>query len=234
MRVALALVLLAGCATAPTDDSEAESAPPQALGKADGPQFTGIYQSHTTHHYNGDIPAIELRTDGHYVRERCYRASCALPVPETDTYDVYTSSSGKSYVRFYAQDIQVDASMNLTNEPVVTDVYEIRAFSKGIQLRKAYSTRWQSLYLSSPGLACASSGGAWTTDCACPLNQPGTWPVQVFVPGAGGCIATPGANEGNCDDSHGMWTDDDATLVGSYCICTQGEYLTADGGCAAI
>jgi len=234
MRAALALILVASCTSAPSDDGEAESAPPQALGKADGASFTGIFQSHTTHHYNGDIPAIELRADGKYVRERCYRASCALPVPETDAYDLYTSSSGKTYVRFHAQDITIDSDGNIQNTPVVTDVYEIRSFSKGIQLRKSYSTRWQSLYLSSPGLACTTSGGTWTTDCACPLNQPNTWPVQTFVAGAGGCIATPGASESNCDDSHGMWTDDDGTLIGSYCICTQGEYLTAAGGCAAI
>ena len=232
MKTAILLVLV-GCTatTAPPDDGEAESAPPQALGKADGAAFTGIYASHVTHHYNGDIPDLELRADGAFVRQRCYHASCAIETPESDNYDVYTSSSGKTYVRFHGQQITYDSS-GLTNEEIVADVYEIRTSSKGVQLRKAYSTRWQSLFLSSPGLACATTGGTWTTDCACPQNQPNMY--QVFVPGAGGCIASPGASESNCDDSYGMWTDDDATLIGSYCICAVGQYLDDTGSCADL
>jgi len=236
MRAAFLAVFLAGCAaTADVDDNDAFDAPAQPIGKADSAQFLGIYASHTTHHYNGDVPDLELRGDGHFVRERCYRASCSLEAPETDVFDEYTSSSGHTYVRFYGQDITVDADGNLQNQQVVADVYEIRAFTKGVQLRKAYSTRWQSLYLSSPGLACASSGGTFNgTDCACPLNQPMTYAAQVFVPGAGGCIANPGASEDNCDTSHGMWTDDDGTLIQSYCICSIGQYLDSTGACASI
>src|SRR6185312_1829865 len=176
MRAALLVIVLAGCTTAATDDGEAEMAPPQPVGKTDAAQFLGLYASHATHHYNGDVPDLELRSDGQFVRERCYHASCALEVPETGAFDQYTSSTGHTYVRFYSA---YDASK-------VLDVYEIRTFTKGVQLRKAYSTRWVSLYLSSAGLACASSGGTYTgTDCACPGNQPTMYPAQVFVPGAG-------------------------------------------------
>jgi hypothetical protein len=224
MKPAILLVLLVGCAASGSpDDGEAEAAVPTAPGKADGASFTGVYASHLTHHYSGDVPDLELRADGVFVRQRCYHASCAIEVPETDHYDVYTTSSGKTYVRFHGQDIA-------NAQEIVADVYEIRAFSKGIQLRRAYSTRWQALYLSSPGLACAATGGTYTTDCACP--QP--YPAQSFVPGAGGCIPTPAASETNCDDSHGMWTDDDATPIESFCICAVGQYLGSTGSCADL
>lgn len=231
MKTAIFLVLM-GCAatTATPDDSEAETAPAQALGKADAATFTGIYAQHVTRHYNGDVPDLELRADGTFVRQRCYHASCAIETPETDHYDVYTSSSGKSYVRFHGQQITLDSSGNIQNQEIVADVYEIRAFSKGVQLRKSYSTRWQSLYLSSPGLACATSGGTYTSDCACP--QP--YPAQTFVAGAGGCITTPAWSESNCDDSHGMWTDDEATPINSFCICSVGQYLDDTGSCADL
>jgi len=225
MRAAFLAVILAGCAAQVPDDGEAFDAPAQPIGKADAAAFTGIYASHASHHYNGDVPDLELRSDGQFVRERCYRGSCALQAPEFGAFDQYTSSSGHTYVRFYSA---YDATK-------VVDVYEIRASSKGVQLRKAYQARWQSLYLSSAGLACASSGGSWSgADCACPLNQPGVYPAQAFVPGAGGCIAMPGANESSCDDSMGMWTDDDSTLIDSYCICPAADYLDSTGACTAI
>ena len=113
--------------------------------------------------------------------------------------DQYTSSSSHTYVRFYGQKIGHDATGNLQSASTIADVYEIRGFSKGVQVRKAYSTRWQSLY---------------TT----------TVPLTF----------TTVANESNCDDSGGMWTDDDATAIGSYCICSVGQYLDASGGCSAI
>ena len=228
MRAALLAIVLAGCTTAATDDGEAEMAPPQPVGKTDAAQFLGLYASHATHHYDGDIPDLELRSDGQFVRERCYHASCAIAAPETDAYDEYTSSSGHTYVRFYGQKIA-------DNETSIADVYEIRAFSGGVQLRKAYSTRWQSLYTTTEAHACTASGGTYANNsCGCPANQPSMFPAQTFVPGAGGCIATPGASESNCDDSHGMWTDDDATAIGSYCICSIGEYLAATGSCTAL
>jgi hypothetical protein len=209
MKTAILLVLV-GCAASGTpDDGEAEQAAPAALGKADAATFTGLYASHATHHYNGDVPDLELRADGTFVRERCYHASCAIETPETDHYDVYTSSSGKTYVRFHGQDIA-------NSQEIVADVYEIRAFSGGVQLRKAYSTRWQSLYA--------------TTADPDPTCDAG----QEYVAGAGGCIATPGASEDNCDASHGLWTDDDATPIGSYCICAVGQYLDDTGSCTDL
>jgi hypothetical protein len=215
--ILLASLVVMGCAASSDvpDDSEAETAAPQSVGKADSSQWLGTYASHATHHYNGDVPDLELRDDGHFVRERCYHASCALSVPEADQYDTYKSSTGHTYLRFYGQEISRDANGNITNDKAIADVYEIRTFSHGVQLRKTYSTRWQSLYTTTP------------TITPCPAGQ-------EFVAGAGGCIANPGANESNCDDSLGMWTDDDATLIGSYCICSIGQYLDATGACTAI
>ena len=206
MRAAFLAVILAGCATTVPDDSEAVDAPPQAIGKADSAAFLGLYASHATHHSNGDVPDLELRSDGQFVRARCYRASCSLDVPEFGAFDQYTSSTGHTYVRFYSA---YDASK-------VADVYEIRAFTKGVQLRKAYSTRWQSLYTTVAN------------------TNPMCAPNQVYVAGAGGCIATPGQSETNCDASKGMWTDDDSTLIQSYCICDVGQYLAATGACSQI
>lgn len=199
MRAALLVIVLAGCTTAATDDGEAEMAPPQPVGKTDAAQFLGLYASHATHHYDGDVPDLALRSDGQFIRERCYHASCAIAAPETDAFDQYTSSSGHTYVRFYGQKISHDATGNLVTASTIADVYEIRASSRGVQVRKAYSTRWQSLY---------------TT----------TVPFTF----------TTVANESNCDDSGGMWTDDDATAIGSYCICSVGQYLDATGACHAI
>lgn len=229
----VALLVVTGCAASETtDDGEAENAPAQvASGKADGAAFTGLYQAHTTHHYNGDVPAVQLDATGVYVRARCYRASCALQVSETDHFDTYTSSSGKTYVRFWSW----NPDGNGGQDPTIADVYEIRTFSKGIQLRKAYSTRWQSLYTSSPSLACLASGGAWNqTDCSCPGNTPGAWPATIFVVGAGGCVHNPGSNETNCDDSQGEWTDDDAAKNGTFCLCGAGRYLDDAGSCQDI
>ncbi len=76
MRAAFLAVILAGCATTVPDDGEAFEAPPQALGKADAPQLVGVYASHATRHSNGDVPNLELRADGTYVRQRCYHSSC--------------------------------------------------------------------------------------------------------------------------------------------------------------
>jgi hypothetical protein len=207
MKTAILLLFVGCAATGTPDDDAAVDAPVAALGKADAATFTGLYASHATHHYNDDVPDLELRADGTFIRQRCYHASCAIETPETDHYDVYTSTAGKTYVRFHGRQL---------GDEIVADVYEIRAFSKGVQLRRAYSTRWQSLYATTPDPdpTCASG--------------------QEYVAGAGGCIAIPGASEDNCDASHGSWTDDDATAIGSYCICDVGSYLDASGSCAAL
>ncbi|HUS33468.1 MAG TPA: hypothetical protein VMZ53_33430 [Kofleriaceae bacterium] len=242
MRLVLValVVVVSGCAASETtetnDDGEASAAPAQELGKEDSAAYLGQFRSHATRHYNGDVPALELRADGSYIRARCYHASCALQVAETDHYDTYTSSSGKSYIRFWSFTAVRDADDNLTHDARIADVYEVRTFSHGIQVRKAYSSRWQSLYTSSPSLACAATGGTWASDaCTCAGNDPTDWwPNNIFIAGAGGCMHNPGTSEENCDATNGEWTDDDATLTGSYCLCGFGRYLDDDGACAEL
>jgi hypothetical protein len=162
------------------------------------------------------------------VRERCYHTGCALPLPETDHYDTYASSAGNHYVRFWSFTVSKDADGNLVTTPKIADVYEIVATSYGIKLRKSYTSRWVSLYRTTAATACTSTLGTWTSsDCTCPATD-------VFVAGAGGCVTSPGANESNCDASNGLWTDDDATLIGAYCECGSGRYDDATGSCTAI
>ena len=226
-----------------TQDAQAETAACSG-GKADGgSSYLGLYTTHVATHVAGDLTSLQLLapTSGEpttqYVRERCYHTGCALPLPETDTYDIHASASGKTYVRFYSFVAARDASGNLTSTPKIADVYEIVKTSAGIKLRKSYSSRWVTLYKTTPAAQCTASGGdatATTTACTCPGNQPNTSASTIFVPGAGGCIANPGASESNCDDSGGSWTDDEATLIGSFCACGLGRYDDDTGSCAAI
>lgn len=225
---------LAACAADTTEDFSQDDEATDATvadGKADAPSFAGLYVTHATHHYNGDITALQLLggdSNTQYVRERCYHASCALSVPETDRYDTYKSSAGKTYVRFWSFTIGTDANGEHTETPTVADVYEIQATSYGVRLRKSYSTRWFALYKTTEQKSCTASGGAWSSNtCACP-------PDHVPVPGAGGCIEMPGASEDACDTSGGFWTDDDATLIDAYCRCGLDRYDDATGACAAI
>jgi hypothetical protein len=247
-RLLVSLISFAtACATAdaPTDptndtsDDEAETATPQ-IAPAAAPPFAGLYTTHATTHQNGDITSLQLLTATHlgtpqstYVRERCYHTNCALPLPETDHYDSYTSAAGKTYLRFWSFTAKDDGT-GLVTTPAIADVYEVLTTSYGIKLRKSYTSRWLALYKTTPAKQCTATGGMYTTDCACPLNIPGEYPKQVFVPGAGGCLAMPGDNESNCDGSMGQWADDDATLTGAYCVCQLGYYDDATGTCAAI
>jgi hypothetical protein len=224
-----------------TQDAQAETVTSSG-GKADGASsYVGLYTTHVATHVAGDLTSLQLLapTSGgpttRYVRERCYHPGCALPLPETDTYDLHASASGKTYVRFYSFVAARDAHGNLTSTPKITDVYEIAKTSVGIKLRKGYSARWVTLYKTTPAAQCTASGGdATATDCTCPGNQPNTPASTIFVPGAGGCIANPGASESNCDASGGSWTDDEATLIGSFCACGLGRYDDDTGSCAAI
>jgi hypothetical protein len=241
----LPILLLVGCADLTLDDQtdgEAETATAQLVGKEDAASFTGVYRTHTTALKDGDVPSVELVTNAKpglpttysYVRSRCYHANCSVRVPETDKYDLYTTN-GKTYLRFWSFTITNDPNDGLVQHPAVTDVYEIKAISHGIKLRKSFSTRWQTLYTASASLMCSESHGSWANDtCTCPGNIPGMWAAHIFISGAGGCIATPGASEANCDASGGMWTDDDATDIGSYCVCGNGRYDDAEGSCSAI
>ena len=248
-RLLVSLMCFAtACATAATDatdstddsDAEAEAATPEVAPQTT-PPFAGLYTTHATTHQDGDITALQLlpttqlgAPQSTYVRERCYHASCALPLPETDRYDSYTSSSGKTYLRFYSFTVTVKSD-GLHTTPVVADVYEVLTTSYGIKLRKSYTSRWLALYRTTPASRCTATGGTWASiDCTCPGNVVGEYAKTVFVPGAGGCVANPGASETNCDDSNGQWTDDDATLIDSFCECGLGRYDDADGSCATI
>ena len=216
------------------DDAEAEIAQAQlADGKADGASFAGLYASHTASHRDGDVTTLELAGNA-YVRTRCYRTGCALPLPEADAFDTYVSSGGKTYVRFWTVDV-VQTSSGLDTAKKLADVYEIVPTTTGIKLRKSYTTRWVTLAKTTPAARCTATGGAWAAgSCTCAGNTPGTFASAIFVAGAGGCVANPGASESNCDDSMGLWTDDDATPTGSFCICGAGRYDDASGACATI
>jgi hypothetical protein len=231
-------IFFGACADTTLDesDSEAESAPEQMLGKADAPTITGLYATSTTTLKDGDVPNLELLATGSYVRRRCYHASCALPVAETDHYDTYTSSAGKSYLRFYStKSVWNAAHDDRTSVAVVADVYEVVKTTTTIKLRKAYSTRWLTLAKKTATSLCTADHGTWTSgSCACP--GAGGWSDNGyigFIAGLGGCITIPGAGEGESDDTGGWYTDDDSTLVGTYCLCDRGSYLS-NTGCAAI
>ncbi|MEO6772210.1 MAG: hypothetical protein ABI467_04205 [Kofleriaceae bacterium] len=218
-------------------DSEAETAPQQLeLAKADAPTFAGIYATSTTTLSEGDVPDLELISGGTYVRRRCYHSDCSLPVAETGHYDTYKSSSGKTYLRFYGFTTRWNAAHDdRTQVPVVVDVYEITSTTETIHLRKSYSSRWLILRKTTAATRCTHTGGSWAqATCSCPGDTGWSDTTYVaFVPGAGGCTTIPGVSESECDDSEGYYTDDDATLVATYCQCDRGEYLASDG-CTAL
>jgi hypothetical protein len=213
-----------------SDDALAESAPID--GKDDGgPAVTGLYATTATLLRDGDIPNLELRGDT-YVRNRCYHSACSGERAETDRFDTFTSSSGKTYIRFWSfKFVPNPASGDRDEVPVVADTYEITKTSTTIKLRKTYSSRWQTLKKKSPSSVCTASGGSWASStCTCP--GPTSWPGVAFVPGAGGCIQVSGTDESECDGTDGSYTDDDSTLIGSYCRCGVGRYA-GDSGCAS-
>ncbi len=225
------MVGLAACAdqaVAPADDNDAEAAGTQPMGMAS--KFTGLYASalSAAARQDGDLVALELTATSAYVRARCYHDKCSVVVPETDHFDHYTSTSGLEYLRFWSFDITRGDDGSVRTTPEVIDVYELRATTAGIELRKSHTTRWIELGSSTVAASCTVAGGAWDgAMCGCVSGR-------SFVPGAGGCIEAPGANEAECDASNGLWTDDDATLIGSYCNCGSGRRIDRDGACAAI
>lgn len=230
-------LLASACGDAADDasDEEAETASEQTLGKADA-AFSGLYATSTTSLRDGDVPNLNLLPGGTYVRRRCYHAGCALPVAETDHYDSYTSSSGKTYLRFYSFRNEWNAAHDdRTQVPVVADVYEVKKTATTIRLRKSYSTRWLTLRKTSAASLCKQGDGTWEgNNCSCPGS--GGWSDSGyvgFVAGLGGCTSIPGAGESECDDTEGSYTDDDATLVDTYCLCEHGKYLS-NTGCAAL
>ncbi|MEO8842010.1 MAG: hypothetical protein ABI591_30280 [Kofleriaceae bacterium] len=222
--------------TSDTSDREAETARQQGLDKADAPTFFGLYTTSTTTLAEGDVPDLELISGGTYVRRRCYHSDCSLPVAETDHYDTYKSTSGKTYVRFYGFATQWNTTHDdRTQVPVVVDVYEITTTTTTIHLRKSYTSRWLTLRKTSAATRCTNTGGSWhATTCSCPGDTGWSDTEYVgFVAGAGGCTTIPGVSESECDASGGYYTDDDATLVSTFCQCDRGEYLASDG-CTAL
>ena len=171
---------------------------------------------------------IVLASTSTYVRARCYHEDCSVVVPETDRFDRYISSSGIEYLRFWSFDVSRDADGVLKTTPEVTDVYEVQATESGISLRKSHTTRWTELGSSTVAATCSADGGKWDgSTCTCPTDH-------IFVSGAGGCVVAPAANEAKCDASNGLWTDDDATPVGSYCRCGSGRRIDNTGSCTTI
>jgi len=228
----LCALVLASCSSTDAVDADADAAAeaaPLADGKADGIGASGLYAVTSSALQDGDIANLELRVDGHYVRSRCYGLACARRHAETDRFDSFTSSTGRTYVRFWSFRAD-DTTPERTQHPVVADTYEIVRTSTTIRLRKTYTSRWFSLRKRLASSVCTQSGGSWTTECDCGPNN--TWPGPAFVPGAGGCMIVSGTDESECEDTGGFYTDDDATLIGAYCECGAGRY-PSDSGCAA-
>ena len=235
-RVCVVMVAMAcaACATGAGDDNvDVDGEALNATADAVSGTFVGLYAtSSSLVLQSGDISNLELRADGSYVRMRCYHPGCALAVPETDHYDTYSNSSGKTYLRFYSFRADVDAHGERTETRAVADVYEMVRTSTTIKLRKSYTSRWITLRRTTPHALCTADGGTWnsTSPCLCP--GAGGWSRDgyvVFAPGAGGCAWVAGADESACDESGGFYTDDDSTLIGTYCRCELGQYLTNDG-----
>ena len=231
MRGLVLMVGLMACGvTAPDmDDADAEMAGAQPMA-AEPSKFTGLYAVTATAatRREGDLVALELTPTAAYVRARCYHDGCGLVVPETDRFDHYTSTGGIEYLRFWSFDVSRDAGGGLEQTPEVVDAYEVHATAKGFRLRKSHTTRWIEMTTQTPDAACSTAGGKWDGGmCSCASGL-------IFVSGAGGCVPEPAANEARCDASDGLWTDDDATLIGSYCLCGQGRLIDNDGSCTTI
>jgi hypothetical protein len=246
--VASAIVLwFAACVENSIDaasDSEAEGADAQGDQAEAASVVVGLYQTTSTAHEDGDIEVLQLDafgahstkpTDLDYVRSRCYRRDCSLVVAESDTYDIYRSTEGKTYVRFWSETLDNDGSNGWSVTPKLADVYEIKSTSTGIELRKSTTSHWLPLDSATPATQCTRGGGTWASDsCTCPGNVPNEATRVTFAPGAGGCVANPQDNESKCGDSDGMWTDDDESATGTYCLCGIGRYDDANGTCETI
>jgi hypothetical protein len=237
--IGLGVVFATGCTETQADadaeaDAEAEAAP-ASDGKADGiAQLAGVYATSTQTLRAGDIPNLEL-VGGAYVRNRCYHTGCSLRVAETDRFDSFTGSTGKTYVRFWSFEIVWNETSGDRDEvPVVLDTYEIKKTSTGIRLRKTYTSRWLSLRRRpSEATPCSASGGSRDgPSCTCP--GPIEWPGAIFVPGLGGCTLAPAATEDQCLESGGFYTDDDATRTGAFCRCGAERYIDERGDCTTI
>jgi hypothetical protein len=231
--------LLAGCSdVAVDDDGEAETGEAIELGKADADTFAGLYRWARADrpYWNTDVPALELAGTG-YIRSRCYGFDCEKLIPQTGRREIVRTSSGKDFVRFLSFTRTWDENAGeWLEEPALADTFEIKKTTKGIKLRKTYSSRWITLDKVTKEKTCVASGGEWgATDpaCTCENVANADWSHYVgFFPGLGGCFEIFAANEDGCSES-GSYTDDDSTSIGTYCHCPLDTYET-QSGCAAI
>jgi hypothetical protein len=213
----------------PEDDAVVDDGGGVELGKADGFDPSGVYaMAAGVAPWNGDIPNLELHADT-YVRNRCYGWDCEQMVPETDRFDLVRSSSGRSYLRFWSFEVQwSDAAGDRDEVPVIADVYEVKMTAGGLQLRKTWTNHWQTLARASLSALCRDSGGLPGSGGSCECRQ-----RQFFCVGAGGCIDPVVGTEDACDTTDGMYTDDDATPIGTFCRCGYGRVMT-EAGCADL
>jgi hypothetical protein len=243
MRILGVLVVMV-CASAcsepideSVDDGDAELGSVVELGKGDASDFAGIYRwaDASRPYWNNDIPSLQLAGSG-YVRSRCFGFNCATLVPQFGDRKI-VRVSGKVFVRF----MSFTREWNADNEewietPVLADTYEIKKTTRGIKLRKTYTSRWISLDKITERQACTLSGGDWgieTPPCTCDAVANPDWShYMASFPGLGGCFEIFAANEDGCS-STGSYTDDDATVIGTYCSCPLGTHET-QAGCEAI
>src|SRR5262249_18337066 len=147
---------------------------------------------------------------------------------------------GLFYLHFISYENVVDAKTGETcQQDVVEDVYEVKKSGRYLKLRRAHQSRWQTLSTITPRTLCRESGGSWVVNPTAPAGTPAECdcpgPTQdyplapQFIPGAGGCLEVENTDEDSCDNSGGGWTDDDATLIGTFCTCPLGQALTTTG-----
>jgi len=244
-RLALLLPLLSFAACVSADDTDAsdgaaESAPASATGgKADdalGITGTAYEMVSPSTYKAGDITNLELfdtsvtnnsqSPNQDFVRGRCYHTGCSTWAAETNHWDSFKSGT-HTYLRFYS----FKKAPNVDEVGVVADAYEVKKTSTGIKLRKTYTSRWIYLDARTDEQLCDESGGTWGTSCDCGPNQGNDYVYEIA--GLGGCFVTPTGTEDSCDSTGGDYTDDDATRIGSYCMCQLG-YMVTDTGCEKI
>jgi hypothetical protein len=103
-------------------------------------------------------------------------------------------------------------------------MYGYSRTGKTLELRLERQSRWMTLASVAESALCTASGGTWSSGCDCGAG----WPMS-YSPGAGGCWLAPAAGESACDDTRGIYSDDDANLAGTFCDCGYRRHLVASG-----
>ncbi|MCA1663413.1 MAG: hypothetical protein LC659_03945 [Myxococcales bacterium] len=103
-------------------------------------------------------------------------------------------------------------------------MYSYSRTGKTLKLRLVRGSRWMTLAAVAESDLCTASGGAWSGSCDCGA----AWPMS-YSPGAGGCWMASAAGESACDDTRGIYSDDEANLAGTFCDCGYGRHLDASG-----